>query len=221
MPLDTIVHYLLMAWIAALGLLLVRMLWLKLHHQYLLFVISTGLDIVFGAATLETGLASRAAQGLGLLGNTMDIFLAPAIAIELFHSQDRPALSQSRFLTTLILMILAAGAVILFLSGTPDNESFQSAAGLAFLADTMVTLFVLSYVVRRYRQKEIVDRNTLWLRRLFTFELVMSALHSLIGPFLEEWQFNFFDIGFFAISVLATAICTLALRRSPSVPVKA
>jgi hypothetical protein len=118
-------------------------------------------------------------------------------------------------------MILAAGAVILFLSGTPDNDSFQSAAGLAFLADTMVTFFVLSYVVRRYRQKEIVDRNTLWLRRLFTFELVMSALHSLVGPFLEEWQFNFFDIGFFAISVIVTAICTLALRRSPSVPAKA
>lgn len=221
MPLDTIVQYLLMAWMAALGLLLVRMLWLRLHHQYLLFVISTGLDVVFGAATLETGLTSRAAQGLGLLGNTMDIFLAPAIAIELFHPQDRPALSQGRFLSPLILMIVAAGAVILFLSGSPDNDSFQSAAGLAFLVDTMVTLFVLSFVVRRYRQKEIVDRNTLWLRRLFAFELVMSTLHSLVGPFLEEWQFNFFDIGFFAVSVIATAICTFALRRSPSVPAKA
>jgi hypothetical protein len=197
------------------------MLWLRLQHQYLLFVISTGLDIVFGLATLQTGLTSRAAQGLGLLGNTMDIFLAPAIALELFRPQDRPAASQGRFLSPLILMIVAAGAVILFLSGSPDNDSFQSAAGLAFLADTMVTVLVLSFVVRRYRQKEIVDRNTLWLRRLFTFELAMSALHSLIGPFLEESQFNFFDIGFFAISVIATAVCTLALRRSPSVPAKA
>ena len=221
MPLDTVLQFLLIAWMAALGLLLVRMLWLGLHQQYLMFVISTGLDVVFGAATLQTGLTSRAAQGLGLLGNTMDIFIAPAIAVELFHPQDRPALSPARFLSSVILMILAAGAVILFLSDTPDTDSFQSAAGLAFLADTMVTLLVLSFVVRRYRQKEIVDRNTLWLRRLFTFELVMSALHSLIGPFLAEGQFTFFDIGFFGVSVIATAICTVALRRSPSVPAKA
>jgi hypothetical protein len=221
MQLDTVVHILLIAWMAALGLLLVRMLWLGLHHQYLVFAISTGLDIVFGVATLQSGLASHAAESLGLLGDTMDIFLTPAIASELFGMGDRPATSSGRSLTSLVLMIVAAGAIILFLSSSPDTDSLQSAATVAFLADTMVTLLVLSFVVRRYRQNEMVDRNTLWLRRLFTFELVMSALHSLIAPFLAASQFNFVDIGFFSASMIATAICTFALRRAPSEAAKA
>ena len=218
---DAIVQVLLIAWMAALGLLLVRLLWLGLHHRYLLFVISTGLDLVFGAATLQSGLASRVAQNLGLLGDTMDIFLTPSIAIELFGPADRPALPTSRYLSPLILMVLAAGGIVLFLSGSPDAESFQSASMLAFLADTMVTLLVLSFVARRHRQKEVVDRNTLWLRRLFTFELVMSALHSLVAPFIGASQFNFVDMAFFSTSMLATAVCTFALRRVPAEAAKA
>lgn len=216
MPLERVVSILLIAWMAALALLLLRMLWLGLHQRYLLFAISTGLDIVFGAATLQSGLATRAAQNLGLLGDTMDIFLTPSIAAELFAPADRSSGAASRPMTTVVLMILAAGGIILFLSGTPDADSFQSAAMVAFLADTMITLFVLSFVVRRHRQKEIVDRNTLWLRRLFTFELVVSALHSLIAPFLAASQFSFADIAFFSASMVATAVCTFALRRSPS-----
>lgn len=221
MPPDAIVQVLLIAWMAALGLLLLRMLWLGLHQRYLLFVISTGLDIVFGAATLQSGLASRIAQNLGLLGDTMDIFLTPSIAIELFSPADRSALPPGRYLSPVILMILAAGGIVLFLSGNPDTDSFQSAATLAFLADTMVTVLVLSFVARRHRHKEIVDRNTLWLRRLFTFELVMSALHSLVAPLLVAAQFSFVDMAFFSISMLATAVCTVALRRVPPVPAKA
>ncbi len=220
MSIDSLVQILLIAWMAALALLLLRMLWLGLHHQYLLFVISTGLDVIFGAATLQSGLASRAAQGLGLLGDTMDIFLAPAIGVELFTSIDRPSLPPSRFLTPVILMILAAGAVVLFLGGNPHTGSFPSGAARGFLPDTLVTLLVLSFVMRRYRQKEIVDRNTLWLRRLFTFELAVSLLHSLVAPFLAASQFNFVDIGFFSTSMVATAICTFALRRVPA-PAKA
>ena len=218
---DAIVQVLLIAWMAALGLLLLRMLWLGLHQRYLLFVISTGLDLVFGAATLQFGLVSRVAQNLGLLGNAMDIFLTPSIAIELFIPQARAAMSPTRFLSPVILMILAAGGIVLFLNGNPDTDSFQSAAMLAFLADTMVTLLILSFVARRHRQKEIVDRNTLWLRRLFTFELVMSALHSLVAPFLAASQFSFVDMAFFSISLIATAVCTFALRRVPPEAAKA
>jgi hypothetical protein len=217
---DAIVQWLLIAWMVSLGLLLMRMLWLGLHHRYLLFVISTGLDVVFGAATLQSGLASRAAQNLGLLGDTMDIFLTPSIAVELFNPADHPALPPARHFSPLILMVLAAGGIVLFLSGSPDADSVQSASMVAFLADTMVTLLVLSFVARRYRQKEIVDRNTLWLRRLFTFELVMSALHSLIAPFLAASQFSVVDMAFFGTSMIATAACTLALRRVPE-PAKA
>jgi hypothetical protein len=115
-----------------------------------------------------------------------------------------------------LLTVFAGAGINLFLVSGPDSDSLEAAAGLAYIADTMMTIFVLSFVLRKNRTQELlVERNTLWLRRLFTIELIMSAVHSLIAPFIDAKQFNFVDIVFFGLSVIATAACTLALRKTP------
>jgi hypothetical protein len=88
------------------------------------------------------------------------------------------------------------------------------AATLAFVADTLVTLFVVSYVIRRSRQMEpAVERNALWLRRLFAIELIAGALRSVIGLFFASPEIGILDILFFAVCLVATAVCMLALRK--------
>jgi hypothetical protein len=213
---DAIVRIMLILWITALGLLLLRLLWLRLHQTYLLFTISAALDLVFGLASLKYGLLSRSVANLGLLGDTMDLFLTPSIALELFSAPGTFAMYPIRYLSPVLLTVFAGAGINLFLVSGPDSDSLEAAAGLAYIADTMMTIFVLSFVLRKNRTQELlVERNTLWLRRLFTIELIMSAVHSLIAPFIDAKQFNFVDIVFFGLSVIATAACTLALRKTP------
>jgi hypothetical protein len=216
MTADAISQILLISWMIALGLLLIRMLALRLHHSHLLFVVSCGIDLVFGIATLQYGIASQAAAGLGLLGDTMDVFLTPSVASELYGPPVSVEAYPTRTLTPLILTLLAGIGIDLFLTSTPDTDSFQSAGLLAFIADTIITLLVISYIVRRSRQQELlVERNSLWLRRLFAIELIASGLRSLVGPFLAEPQVGIVDVLFFGVCLVATSVCMFALRRPP------
>jgi hypothetical protein len=118
-------------------------------------------------------------------------------------------------LSPLLLTLLAGAGIDLFLADGPDTESFQSASGLAFLVDTMITLFVVSFVIRKMRQKEpALSRNTLWLRRLFAFGLIASTLHNLISAFLDVNQFNILNVVFFSLSAVATGFCAASLRKT-------
>ena len=153
MTADAIAQVLLISWMVALGLLLIRMLALRLHHSHLLFVVSCGIDLVFGIATLQYGIASQAAAGLGLLGDTMDVFLTPSVASELYGPPISVESYPTRTLTPLILTLLAGIGIDLFLTSGPDTDSFQSAGLLAFIADTIITLLVISYIVRRSRRR--------------------------------------------------------------------
>lgn len=211
---DTIAQVLLICWMAALGLLLARMLFLGLHRPHLLFAVSCGIDLVFGITILKVGIASTVAGVLGLLGDTMDIFLTPSIAAEFYTPPESFEGSPTRQLTPLIFTLIAGIGVILFLLSGPDNDTFRSASVLAFIADTLVTLFVISYVIRRGRQTDpLVDRNSLWLRRLFAVELIAGALRSVIGLFFASPQIGILDILFFAVCLIATFVCMFALRK--------
>ncbi|HXE14475.1 MAG TPA: hypothetical protein VN633_20280 [Bryobacteraceae bacterium] len=211
---DGIAQVLLICWMAALGLLLVRMLFLGLHRSHLLFAVSCGIDLVFGIAILKIGIASAAAGALGLLGDTMDVFLTPSIAAEFYGPPGTFEGNATRQLTPLIFTLIAGIGIILFLVSGPDRDTFQSASALAFIADTLVTLFVISYVIRRSRQMDSpVDRNSLWLRRLFAVELIAGALRSVIGLFFASPKIGILDILFFAVCLIATFVCMFALRK--------
>jgi hypothetical protein len=219
MSADAIAQIVLILWMSALGCLLIRLLVLRLHHSHLLFTVSCGLDLVFGIATLQYGIASQASASLGLLGDTMDVFLTPSVAAELFSEAGAFEASPARWTAPLVLILFAGICIDLFLASTPDNDSFQSASVLAFVADTIVTLLVISYVIRKTRQQDVaVERNILWLRRLFAVELVAGAIRSLIGPFLASPQVGVVDILFFSVCLVATAVCTFALRKPPPAP---
>src|SRR4051812_10628113 len=167
MPADGIEQILVMVWIAALAILILRMLMLRLHQTYFLFTISTGLDLIFAAAVLKNGLVSKGSASLALLGDTMDIFLTPSVALELFSVAGGPAAYPFRVLSPLLLMLFAGAGINLFLSDNPDADTLQAALELAHIADLMITVFVISFVIRKLRQQDApLDRNTLWLRRL-------------------------------------------------------
>jgi hypothetical protein len=214
---DAIIHTLLILWVGALVLLLARLFLLRLHKAYILFTVSTALDIVFGIATLQSGISSQGAENLALLGDTMDIFLTPSVAVELISMPGTGGAYSSRYLSVVLFMLLAGAGITMFLAGSPDKDSFEAATSLAYIADTMMTLFVISFLLRRLRLKDLTaDHNTQWLRRLFLIQLSASAIHSLLAPFLPQSAFNIVDILFFSVSLAATLLCTLRLRKAPA-----
>lgn len=218
---DAIAQILLILWMSALGCLVIRLLLLRLHYSHLLFSVSCGLDLIFGIATLQYGIATQASANLGLLGDTMDVFLTPSVAAELFGAAGAFEANPARQITPLVLTIVAGICIDLFLASSPDSESFQSASVLAFIADTIVTLLVISYVIRKTRQQDAaVEGNSRWLRRLFAVELVAGAVRSLIGPFLASPQVGLVDILFFSVCLVATAVCTVALKKPPPAPAR-
>lgn len=214
-------HYLLILWLAALCLLMLRLLHLRLHHSYPLFTMSTGFDIIFGAAAVYMGISAAGMANLGLLGDTMDVFLTPFIALELFSIRPDRDGAPARFIGPALVTLAAAGAVVVFLMNSPDGDSLEAAEGIAFLADTVMTVVVIWYALRKsFRASPLPGRNLLWLRRLFLIELVSSALRNLVAPLFANARLTLLDIAFIAVSVIATAVCTLALRKKnePSVP---
>jgi hypothetical protein len=216
MPGDGIEQILVTVWIAALSILLLRMLMLRLHQTYLLFTISTGLDLIFAAAILKNGLVSKGSASLALLGDTMDIFLTPSVALELFSVSGGLAAYPFRVLSPVLLMLFAGAGINLFLADNPDTDALQAALELAHIADLMITIFVISFVIRKLRQQDsTLDRNTLWLRRLFFIELISSAIQSMAAPFVDAQYYGVVESAFLSISVLATAICTISLRKIP------
>jgi hypothetical protein len=217
---DSIMRYVLVIWLVALLALLLRLFQLHLHHRIPLFTLSTAFDIVFGATTAYLGVNATALANLGLLGNAMDLFLTPFIAFELFSAKSEGD-GNSKFLGPALVTLGAAAAVVLFLMGSPGVDSIEVAEGLAFLADTVMTVVVAWYALRKMGGSTAAPgRNLLWIRRLFVIELVSSALRSIIEPLLASAHFNALDIVFFAVSVIATALCTVALRKrsEPSAP---
>jgi hypothetical protein len=215
MSVATISHVLLLLWVASLACLAIRLFHLKLHLEYLLFTVSTALSVVFGFASAQFPPNAPAQESLGLLGNTMDIFLEPSIALELFGVRSKPA-TQSRFWSPLILMMMGGLGISAFLLASPDNTSFEAASSFAFIIDTGVTVFVLIYVIRQIRESGVApDRNLRWLRRLFVFELAMSVARGALAFVVSLSYSNILDILFFGTGLIATAICTFGLRKAP------
>lgn len=210
-----------MVWLAALCLLLLRLFQLGLHQRLPLFTVSTGFDIVFAAATVYLGLNATGMANVGLLGDTMDLFLTPFVAFELFSPQLKGESGAVRFVGPCLVTLGAAAAVVLFLMSSPDSDSIETAEGLAFLLDTVMTVVVIWYALRKLsRSSAAPDRNLIWLRRLFLVELVSSALRSIIEPLFASAHLTAIDIIVLVVSVTATAVCALSLRRrsEPSIP---
>lgn len=202
-----------MIWLAALCLLLLRLFQLRLNHRFSLFTVSTAFDIVFGAATVYIGLNAAGMANIGLLGDTMDLFLTPFVAFELFSNPESEN-NSARFIGPCLVTLGAAACVVFFLMSSPEPDSIETAEGLAFLMDTVMTIVIIWYSLRKLSRASVApDRNLLWLRRLFLVELVSSALRSLVEPLFAGAHLTALDIIFFVISVIATAVCAFSLRK--------
>ena len=215
---DGIEQILLGLVVAATGLLLLRLMMLKLHDPFPLFTVSVGLGVVFGVAAITLGAKQPGFMELEALSLAIDFFLTPFVALELYRtiSAGEHETQSWRFLGPIAASLLAGGFVVVYFASNPEKQDREQVMSVAFILDTLMTFCVLGYLISTIRKGlPQADRNIKWLRRFFLLTTAADAIDSfveinLIFAGIPEKPAHFAYSGLvFAI----TAVCALALRK--------
>src|SRR5271166_134687 len=185
MSLDAIAKTLMILFLGALAVFLVRLIMLRIQERYPIFVISNGLDMVFGVAMVLLGTGARSLVNVDLVALAIDVALTPFVAFELYRATKADDPFSLRFLAPVVVAMLAGCVVTGYLATAPDEEALKEAYATAYLFDTVVTLGVLGFLVGKLRRGAgPADRNLKWMRRLFVFEIASSGIRNMVEPLL-------------------------------------
>ncbi len=218
MSVDAVEKVLLVLFLGALAVFLLRLMMLRIQLRYPLFVISNGLDMVFGAAMVLLGAGSRGLLNVDLLATAIDVTLTPFVAFELYRSSKADDAASLRFLGPVVAAMLAGCIVTGYLGTGPDDESLKGAYATAYLLDTAVTLGVLGFLVGKLRRGVVpAERNLKWMRRLFVFEIASSGLRNMMEPFLPAQSSQIAYLVYVGLSFIVMVVCAAALRKQPEV----
>jgi hypothetical protein len=218
MPVDAVVKVLTVLFLGALAVFLLRLFLLRIQDRYPLFVISNGLDMVFGVMVVLPGLESRSLMNVDFLALVIGSCLTPFVAFELYRAKPADDPKSLRFLAPVIAAILAGCIVTAFLASGPDDESLKDAYSIAFIFDTVVTFGVLGFLVGKLRTRVApAGRNLIWMRGLFVFEVASSSLMTMFEASMPAQSGGALRVIYVGLSFLVMAVCALALRKQPQV----
>lgn len=206
--------------LGALAVFLLRLIMLRIQDRFPIFVISNGLDMVFGVAMVVLGAGSRAILNVDLVALAIGVTLTPFVAFELFRTAKAEDGASLRFLGPIVGAVLAGCIVTGFLGSGPDEESLKEAYSTAYLFDTVVTLGVLGFLVGRLRRATgagPVDRNLTWMRRLFVFEIASSGIRDIVEPLLTAQLNQIAYLVYVALSFVVMVVCAFSLRRQTEI----
>jgi len=218
MSVGAIETALMVMFLAALAIFLVRLIMLRIQDVYPIFVISNGLDMVFGATAVVLGNGSRSMANVDLVGLAISVALTPFVAFELYRTKRADDHASLRFLAPVVVAMLAGCVVTGYLATGPDEESLKDAYVTAYLFDTAVTLGVLGFLVGKLRRGVgPADRNLTWMRRLFLFEIASSGIRNLVEPMLTAQSSQIAYDVYVGLSFVVMAVCAFALRKPAEV----
>jgi len=221
MPLEAIEKVLMVLFLAALAVFLTRLIMLRIQERYPLFVISNGLDMVFGVTMVVLGTGARSVVNVDLVGLVVSASLTPFVAFEIYRTSKADDHLSLRFLAPVVAAMLAGSIVTGYLGTGPDEESLKEAWGGAYIFDTAVTLGVLGFLVAKLRRGTIpgtppADHNLSWMRRLFVFEIASSGVLNLLEALLPA-KFEIIYLVYVGLSFVVMAVCAAALRKQRAV----
>jgi asparagine N-glycosylation enzyme membrane subunit Stt3 len=204
--------------LGALAIFLLRLIMLRMQDRYPIFVISNGLDLVFGAAMVALGIGSRGETNVDLVAIAVGVSLTPFVAFELYRTKMPEDHASLRFLAPVVAAMLAGCVVTGFLGSNPDDESMKEAYVMGYFFDTVVTLGVLGFLVGKLRRGvSPADHNLIWMRRLFVFEIASSGIRDMAEPLFNAESSKIAFAVYIGLSFVVTAVCAFALRKQTEV----
>ncbi len=209
------------------GLLLCRVLLLRLHRVYLFITLICLLGLFFDVVLLWFGPSSQESARIFLYSRFLYAMLFPAVAWDVFEEM-KPQISKLRRLGIIRLIsgLLLATIFGLIVSAFAENEPGAPPARLATLAivlwagsstASLTFLFALRKNLRA--QKIELPRNTfVWLifyQLSFAYE-ILSCFFVVVAPLLKSPATDIVELVLSIYDIAITSWCIVKLRALPS-----
>lgn len=209
------------------GLLLCRVLLLKLQRVYLFITLNCVLGVFFDVVVLWWGVTSQESFRVLLYSRFLYVFLFPAIAWDVFEEiQSQISKLRRLAIARLISGLLLATILGLIVSAFADNDATGPPPRLALVAvvlwagsstASLAFLWTLHKALRA--QKIDLPNNTfVWLiffKLSFAYE-ILSCFFAVTGPLMKPQVTGIIQFTLSLYVIVATAWCILKLRTIPS-----
>jgi hypothetical protein len=213
---DAIMQLLLQVLIGATALFVLRLFWVREHVRFPLYALSMGLSVVFAVPLILPDMGEMSQAAVQMVSFAMDLLLTPFVAIELFRPTPNDERSPVRYLAPAAGALLAGGSIAVYLGTSPDLESFKDTLSTLLLLDTLMSMVIIGYLARKFRDGTPAgDSNVMWLRRFFFLMTVMDLAATLLGGFVDKPAVSkVVSIIYLGATLVATVAC-LGLLRKP------
>ncbi len=224
--LDQVTHWIEIASTAADGLLLLRVLQLKLQRTYVFITLACVLSLFFDGVSIWLGTQSREAGMAFLYSRFVWAFVFPAAAYDVWEEVKSQVARMRRFALFRMVssLVLAAILGLVIASFAGNEEGSQTLVGTFALiiwaaASTASLAFLWSMHRAMKAQKIDLSGNTaVWLLfyQLWLAGEVVSCFLVLAGQQFNAFATSAVDISLGLYSILITAWCIWRLRALPS-----
>ena len=223
--LNQAVHWMNVAATAADGLLLLRVLGLRLHRIYVFITLGCLLALFFDGVGLWLGVESAENGRVVIYSQFLYAFVYPAIAWDVFEEVKAQAAKLRRMQIGRLISGIVLALVFGLLVGASVDDSNGESPFLSILAlalwvgSSTASLSFLWFMRRAIRAEKIgLPNNTsVWMTfyMLILLEALLASFFALSGPLLHQTATHFVAIAFDLYSLTVTGWCIARLRTLP------
>ena len=222
--LTQVIHWLEMVGTVLDGLLLLRVLLLKLHRAYLFLTLFCATEFLFDVASWTFGWESRSSENIFFYSRFLYAVLFPLMAWDIFEEMPKQILRLRRALGVRLVTGIFVSAIFGLLvyatfndaeSGGPSAVT-EMTAMVAWTGSTCASMaFVWSFYRLFVKQKIATPHNTVIWTKFFLLSLLSSLLYLTFLFFtaqLSEAQRNSVVLLFLLFDLGLTGWCIVRLR---------
>jgi hypothetical protein len=223
--LEQSTHWLEIAGTALDGLLLLRVLQLRLHRVYAFLTLACGLALFFDGIGLWLGTNSEENVRVFLYSRFLYTFIYPLVAWDVFEQMGDQIgklrkMAMGRLISALVLTSIL-GLLIASAGDSGDSSSSNSVVGLIAIilwagASTASLAFLVTVQRILNAQKIELPNNTFVWMRYFQLSLlaeVVNCFSSIVFSFVKSTMaISVINIVFICYEIAITAWCLLRLR---------
>lgn len=226
--LDQVIHWMEMIGTVVDGLLLVRVLLLKLHRTYLFLTLFCGIEFFFDIVVWMLGWDSRPAAQIFFYSRFLYALLFPLMAWDVFEELPQQILRLRRALGVRLVTGIFISAIFALLVYATVGDAYADGTSAVTEMTGMVlwtgsTSACLAFVWSLYRllrrQGIFTPHNTSVWTKFYLLSLLSSVLYFIflfLAASLSETQRDSVSIAFLCFDLGLTCWCIARLRALPS-----
>src|SRR3954454_4467141 len=221
--LEQSTHWLEIAGTALDGLLLLRVLQLRLHRVYAFLTLACGLALFFDGVGLWLGIDSEENMRVFLYSRFLYTFMYPLVAWDVFEQMSHQIgtlrrMAMGRLISALVLTSILGLLIASSGDDSPSNGAVVGTVAIVLWAGastaSLAFLFTLQRILKVQRL-ELPNNTFVWMRY---FELsflaeVVNCFFSILFSFVKSTAaIGILNIVFICYGITITAWCLLRLR---------